>query len=67
MLRSLLPECMFRNARRDSNWVAQALAQRAIREQEWVVKRHDAPECVRDMIRREAAGTHGTSHDCNEL
>jgi hypothetical protein len=47
------------------NGAALDLAQRAIRELECVVKRHGAPECVRDMIRREAAGTHDTSHDCN--
>jgi hypothetical protein len=64
-LRSLLPERMVRHARQDSNGAAHNLAQRAIRELECVVKRHGAPECVRDMIRREATGTHDTSHDCN--
>lgn len=51
---SLLPECVFLHVNRDGNQVAHQLARRALRTQEWIVRRHSFPDYVKALIEAEA-------------
>jgi hypothetical protein len=64
-VKSMLPDCKLFHVRRGANEVAHTLAQRASRCLESVVMRLDTPEFVRELIRREAAGSVNPSYGCS--
>jgi hypothetical protein len=53
--------------RREANKVAHELAQRAMKKQEYVVTRLNAPECIQRQIVIEAAEGVGDPQTCNSL
>jgi hypothetical protein len=64
-VKNLWPECHFKHIKRGANEVAHRLAQEAIRNQECIVMRFNAPECVREHLVKEGAGMHETPPLCN--
>jgi hypothetical protein len=64
-VQSLLVDCKYMHVHRGGNEVAHTLAQHARRCHENAVVRLEAPECVRELIRREAAGRVTPAYACN--
>jgi hypothetical protein len=61
---SLLPAYNFRHIRREANQVAHSLAQLAIRQQQCVVMRLNAPTCDQALVESEAPGRGDTATSC---
>jgi ribonuclease HI len=64
-VKNILPECHFKHIKRCANEVAHRLAQEAIRNQNCIVMRFNAPECVRGLLAKEEAGIDATPPFCN--
>ncbi|GJN39785.1 hypothetical protein PR202_gb28926 [Eleusine coracana subsp. coracana] len=57
----LLPECKFESIKREANQAAHLLAQLVKRRVEFVVKRFDYPDCIKELVEREAPSRNGAS------
>jgi hypothetical protein len=62
---NILPDYNFNHINRDTNQVAHNLAQKAIRQNDFVVMHFDARACVCQLIASKAARVDDASSSCN--